>query len=507
MNANYASIMPQVIACWCEALGHEVTHICYTGFENLQEELPPKPDLVFIGSFTVSAQLAYALSGIFRTQGAITAIGGPHARCYPQDAQRYFDYVLGFTDQSVIQNVLQDCSRHRPLGLHLSAAKQPSSLPGVRERWKFVEATLRKSPVVKIVPMLGSLGCPYTCSFCIDAAVPYQPIDPDSLKEDLRFLLTKFRRPRVGWHDPNFGVHFNEMMQIIEESVPEGRIDFIAESTLSILSEPHVLRMKKNGFKALLPGIESWFDVGEKSKTGNAVGMEKVRRVSEQVQMILRHVPYVQTNFVHGLDGDTGPEPFELTKKFLSMTPGVFPALSLLTAFGQAAVSNLDYQRAGRVIPFPFHLLNNNLAMNVRVKNYAWTDFYSRMIDLTRHACSPRMIAKRLLVNGVGIPGGLNIVRALASEGSGRIRFYREVLRRLNNERDFRAYFEQESQILPSFYADKIRRDLGSFWDVLPDGALHHDPNAYLNSVNIPVQLPAQVIPVSTPRVVKSAAG
>ena len=32
--------------------------------------------------------------------------------------------------------------------------------------------------------------------------------------------------------------------------------------------------------------------------------------------MILRYIPYVQTNFVLGLDCDDGPEPFELTKTF-----------------------------------------------------------------------------------------------------------------------------------------------------------------------------------------------
>ena len=66
-------------------------------------------------------------------------------------------------------------------------------------------------------------------------------------------------------------------MDAIEEAVPPGRIDFIAES-LSLLSEPHLQRLQRNGFKALLPGIESWYDLGEKSKTGKMQGMEKVRR-------------------------------------------------------------------------------------------------------------------------------------------------------------------------------------------------------------------------------------
>ena len=36
MNANLASIMPQVIAVWCEQEGHDVTFVCYTGFAQVQ---------------------------------------------------------------------------------------------------------------------------------------------------------------------------------------------------------------------------------------------------------------------------------------------------------------------------------------------------------------------------------------------------------------------------------------------------------------------------------------
>src|SRR2546427_3441643 len=100
MHANLASIMPQVVGVWCEAEGHDVTFVCYTGFENLLKELPADVDLVFIGAFTEAALLAYALSNLFRSRGAVTVLGGPHARCYPEDARQYFDYVLGFTDRS-----------------------------------------------------------------------------------------------------------------------------------------------------------------------------------------------------------------------------------------------------------------------------------------------------------------------------------------------------------------------------------------------------------------------
>jgi hypothetical protein len=482
MNANLASIMPQVVGVWCEAEGHDVTFICYTGLEDLVQELPQNVDLVFIGAFSEAALLAYSLSNLFRSRGAITVLGGPHARCYPEDAQKYFDYVLGFTDQTVIRDVLQDCAQHRPMGMQLAASRQPASLPGVRERWKFTSATLKKAPVLKLVPMLGSLGCPYTCSFCIDSVVPYQPLDFGEITKDLQFLLTQHKRPRVGWHDPNFGVRFDDYMDAIEAAAPPDSIDFIAESSLSLLSEPHLERLRRNGFKAVLPGVESWYDLGNKSKTGKRQGMDKVQDVSEHVNMIMRYLPYIQTNFVLGLDGDSGAEPFELTKRFIDMTPGAFPGYSLLSAFGRAAPLNLSYQRAGRVLGFPFHFLDNNHAMNVRPKNYSWPEFYDQVISLTEYTFSWSAIVKRFRATRTMIPRWMNVVRAISSEGFGRMKYYKEVRRRLDVDRPFRRYFEQETTELPPFFVDRIRRELGEMFQWLPEGAMFHDPHAYLKA-------------------------
>ncbi len=405
MYANLASIMPQVVSAWCRSEGHDVSFICYTGFEDLLKELPHDTDLVFIGAFTESAQTAYALSHLFRSRGAVTALGGPHARCYPQDAQRYFDYVFGFTDRETLRFVLQDCARHRPAGVCVSARRQPTALPGVR---------------------------------------------------------------------------FDETLGAIEEAVPPNRIRFIAESSLSLLSEPHLKRLQRNGFKALLPGVESWFTLGNKSKTGSRQGMDKVRQVAEHVNLILRYVPYVQTNFVLGLDSDSGPEPFELTKRFLDLAPGAFPGYSLLTAFGQAAPLNLTYQRAGRVLPFPFHFLNNNQAMNVRPKNYSWPAFYDHVVSLLRYSFSWRALFRRFWGGGELGPRWMNLLRAVSSEGFGRLRYYRAIRQRLDRDPQFRPYFEQETTQLPRYYQDIVRQDLGPLWDWLPEGALYHAPNAYL---------------------------
>lgn len=198
---------------------------------------------------------------------------------------------------------------------------------------------LAKAPLIKIVPMIGSMGCPYTCSFCIDAIVDYRTLPFEQIKQDLKFLLTKIRKPIVGWHHPNIGIRFDDYMAAIEESSPGREIRFIAESSLSILSEERLQRLRDNGFGGMMPGIESWFELGNKSKTGTNFGSEKVRQVSDQVNTILRYIPFVQTNFVLGLDSDAGDEPFELTKRFLDRSPGAYPAFSMLRSIGKPRTS------------------------------------------------------------------------------------------------------------------------------------------------------------------------
>ena len=200
--------------------------------------------------------------------------------------------------------------------------------------------------------MIGSLGCPYTCSFCIDSTVDYQPLGFEQLRDDLSFLLTKMKNPIVGWHDPNFGVRFDDYMEAVEAAAPRGSMRHIAESSLSLLAEPHLKRLRQNGFQAILPGIESWYDLGNKSKT-RRTGMDKVTQVAEHVNMILRYIPYIQTNFVLGLDGDDGPGAVRAHEEV--HRPGAGRVSGLLASLGvrpgRADEPRLPARRTGAAVP------------------------------------------------------------------------------------------------------------------------------------------------------------
>ena len=141
----------------------------------------------------------------------------------------------------------------------------------------------------------------------------------------------------------------------------------------------------------------------------------------------------------------------------------------------------MEYQKEGRVLPFPFHFLSNHLAMNVKPKHYEWIDFYSKVIDLTEYTFSRKAIYKRFMAISDFTSKWMNFMRAISNEGLGRIRFYKMVRENLKVNRSFRAYFEGETRQLPEFYLNIIRRDLGTWMHWLPEGALEHDPDAYMH--------------------------
>ena len=323
MTKQYASLTPQAISVWCRRRGHRTHYAVYYGVGDPRRLLPADLDVVFLATYTQASALAYALAKLWRRDGTRTVIGGPHAKSFPADCARFVDVVVLDCDEVLIEEIVQG---RFPRGSVVTTRRPPSAIPAIAERWPelAVSAFAGGHPYFSTtVPFLASTGCPYACDFCIDARTPYRALDLEQLAGDLRWLSERFPGVMFGFHDPNFAVRFDDVMDVLE-SLPAGRrLPYIVESSLSILRGPRVARLKTSNCATMAPGVESWSDYGHKSGVGHTVGAAKVNRLVDQFTTLRHYVPYLQANFLFGVDSDRGDEPVELTREFMSRTPFV----------------------------------------------------------------------------------------------------------------------------------------------------------------------------------------
>lgn len=466
---NFAGVMAQSVAVWCEDLGAKVSYHTFTGNESLMSLLREDWDVAFLSSHTRTAWIAYGVAKILRRRGTIVALGGPHARAYPADAARYCDYVLALTDRDLVSRVLEERSQSIGAeGEYLSAERHPRQLPGLRRRAPFVRSALAKAAFAKTVPVIASLGCPYTCDFCSDATTPLQSFDPEQVIDDVKAAIELFPGALVFWQDPNFGIRFNDVLDALERGVAGRRCRFGAQSSLSVLTSERIRRLGRAGFIAMSPGIESW--AGYENKQGNKVssGRARMESIAERINELVSHVPYVQVNFILGLQADADHTALELTKEFVRRAPGSWPNINIFSAYGLSSPLSRQLAKEGCILPIPFPLLDQKTCPNVRFSEMDVAQVFKDAAAVMEAAGSLRVMVSRLGATA-GIRERLvHLFRAYGGEQRARLAWYHDAARLLGQNPSFRAFFEGETTRLPDALSRLVLRRINRWVELLP---------------------------------------
>ena len=143
MNANLASIMPQVVAAWCEELGHEVPTSATPASRICARNFASETDMLFVGAFSRAAQTAYAISNLYRQTRRGHRSRRPPRPLLSRGRARVLRLRARLHRQDDDRRVLRERAPHRPLGRWVSAARQPTELPGVRRAGS---SSSRRSP-------------------------------------------------------------------------------------------------------------------------------------------------------------------------------------------------------------------------------------------------------------------------------------------------------------------------------------------------------------------------
>ena len=466
LTRQFASITPQAVAIWCREMGHHVHYTTYYGQADPRTLLPRDLDVLFVSAYTRSCGLAYALAKLFGQDGTLTVIGGPHAKSYSADCARYFDVVVKECDKALVADIVSDRFEHPSV---VTTGQSLAEIPTVEERMPDIAASVfnhgRPTPAT-MIGLLSSVGCPYTCDFCTDWNTNYITLSRERLEADLRYLSTHFPKVLVAYHDPNFGVRFDETMSVIER-IPAGRRSrYIMESSLAILKPDRLKRLRETNCVFAAPGIESWGDYSNKTGVGAKQGRDKLEQVLSHFELLGRHVPGMQANFLFGLDGDRGPEPVELTKEFIRRSPRVWPTINIPTPLGGTPLFD-QLRRDGRVLtamPLPLYFTMHYPVTTL--KHYHPFEFYDHLIDIYDSLGSTRMVARRLTTWTHPYLRLLNAVRGLSSRADARE--FRAVRRRLAADPHLLAFHEGQSSTLPEFHHQRFDARMGDYAELIP---------------------------------------
>jgi radical SAM superfamily enzyme YgiQ (UPF0313 family) len=465
LKKQFISITPQAVSVWCRQMGHRVHYATYYGMGDPQKNLAKDLDILFLSAPTYLAPLAYALSKIYRKRGVRTVLGGAHAKSFPQDCLRYFDLVVLQCDRELIAAVLND--EFAP-GSVISSPKPYDEPPTLEERLPEIKASgfIGGRPHWgSSIPMLASVGCPYSCDFCTDWNVRYRALSSDRLEADLRFAGQHLPNSVLYFHDPNFGVRFDETMEVFERIPPQMRNRYIVESSLKLLNPERLKRLRDTNCLVMAPGIESWNGYSNKAGVGKATGSEKLARVVEQLQELRTYIPFLQANLILGLDVDSGDEPFALTREFLDKTPFVWPQLHIPMAFGGTPLFDtlLREDRILARLPFSFYC---QPYLTVKLKHYEALDYLQRMMALLALSASNKTLWNRWRMSRNLMIAAANYLSTLDLRNE--VAEMEHMVDHLQRDAQMRAFHAGETDALPAFYAHAYRKRLGSFAELIP---------------------------------------
>jgi len=465
MTKQYASLMPQAIAVWCRQLVHEVFYATYYGYGDPTEALPPDLDVLFVSSFTQVRPLAYALARLYAKANTLTVIGGPHAKAFPDDCLRFFDLVVKECDKELVADILAHSFDKKTL---ISSSHPLQDIPTVEERMPYLRQSVflrgRRYPATTI-PLLASTGCPYSCDFCIDWNSAYRPLPTDQLETDLRYIAKHLPGVRITFHDPNLATGWDTVLAVLEKIPSGSRSPCIVESSLaSLKKEERLRRLRDTRCSFIGVGIESWRGYSGKAGAGSLQGAAKVPRVVEEFRLLSEYVPYLQANFVFGLDMDEGEEPVEATKEFMSQTPFVWPAVNIPQPFGNTPLFT-QWRKEGRLLktmPFYFYQMPYLVSLP---KHYDPMEYYEKVIELQAHATSGEMLRKRLASTRRWDVRALNIIRTLNIRNI--LPFFRKRLEDWRRDPQFLAFHRGETDVLPAAHERILQRSLGNLSTLL----------------------------------------
>jgi|GEM_PF-3594864 len=343
-----------------------------------------KPDIVGISSFTEFSHITYAAckSAKIVDDEIKVVVGGPHATLAPKrilETIPFVDYVVrgegeitflelvkfleGKQEIKAIQGIsyLKDgkvCTNpNRPYIKNLDFLPPPAweLLPSIKSYLS--KCYTKSSPVV----IVGSRGCPFSCTFCASSKIwehCWRPLSPERVIDQIRVFSEEYGIREIIFADDIFGVNKKralKLCRLIKESNME--IKWWCMTRADAIDKELLINMRNAGCVEIGFGIES---INENIRNN----IYKKRLPTSQIKKAISLSQ--EMNFNLFLSFILSPYDSISTIKehitFLKSIKPVYTRIHILKAYYGTAIREL-LEKDGLLTPTP----NNNLLIDLEM--------------------------------------------------------------------------------------------------------------------------------------------
>jgi anaerobic magnesium-protoporphyrin IX monomethyl ester cyclase len=292
------------------------------------------------------------------------------------------------------------------------------------KEYSFTPLSTIKRP---LLPILGSRGCPYKCSFCVNRVFhrTYRMRHPERILEEIRYLAGHYHARQISFFDSNFPLkkdHCLAFCAAMRKSGLQKKVVWTAMTRPDLVDEDLLGAMKRAGCRRIYFGMESGDDriLRETGKGFTVRDIERAARLTRKVG--LESCGY----FMVGFPGDTKAT-CQKTLTLALRLPLDFANFNLVVPYPgtdiferlrkEGALQHTRWERYATFNPDPAQLtyLPNGLPPDwlVDLQKQALFRFYFRPKMIFRHLFVVRTISIRDMLRGLRLYLGFSFSRGI----------------------------------------------------------------------------------------------
>ncbi|MCK5036299.1 MAG: B12-binding domain-containing radical SAM protein [Candidatus Sabulitectum sp.] len=402
-------------------------------FEHLREMLIQfKPDTVSITVVTPQIRAALTACEIIRKNSpdASLIIGGPHATVLPVETLETSgaDLVYAGEGEIAFNLLVQGTDPEKIPGACFMKSGKPVLVPGrlliqdldtlplpdrdIFDMDKYFRTWYsmdRVDPGLKGTTIMGTRGCPYTCTFCQPTlseifGKKMRKRSPESIVSELKHLVEKYAIDGFMFEDSTFIVDHQWVTDICSLMNSEGlKLKWCCNVRADLLTEELLDTMVGAGLAKVNMGVESASQRVLDDIYRKGITVEGVRRA---LRMCISKGIFVQGYFMLGAPGETVEE-MKLTIDFAASEPFDDALFDITTPFPHTelwekskGLINADYSEFDCFHKSVYDLEGITPEQIEKLKRNAFWKFYAhpaRILKTIRTVLGPRNFRRTML--------------------------------------------------------------------------------------------------------------